>query len=79
MSDQPRKFRRLSFNGDRLEADIGPGVPRAAIEPLDLPAAEPAKTERCWLCLGCGEMLDDCSEPIACDLCQGTGQIGGQS
>lgn len=76
MSDQPWKFRRLSFNGDRLEADIGPGIPRADIEPLDLPPAEPAQnTDRCWLCLGKG----DDGDGSPCPNCEGTGQRGGQS
>lgn len=79
MSDQPWKFRRISFNGGRLEADIGPGIPRADIEPLDLPAAEPAKTERCWLCLGRKGAEGPDGAWIACEPCDGSGQIGGQS
>ena len=65
--DKPWKFRRVSF---------GPGVPRVDVEPMDMPAAEPATepaqpADRCWLCLGKGDNGDG----EDCPACLGRGQI----
>lgn len=66
-NSEPRKFRQVS---------LGPGIPRFEPEPLDLPL-NPKPGERCWVCLGRGEMLNEEGDPYPCDACDGTGQIGG--
>ena len=89
------------MSAGRLMMDLGPGIPRMDIEPLDLPKFRPLviskgtieeflrepdptppakptpKAERCWLCNGSGEMLNDDRSPRVCGCCGGTGEIGG--
>lgn len=60
---------------DKRTVDLGPGIPRVDVEPLDLPATEP---EKCWLCNGSGEMLDSDRRTVPCYCCHGTGMIGGK-
>lgn len=61
--DQPWKFRRIS---------LGAGLPEMDLEPLDMPAPEPAQlADRCWLCLGKG----DDGDGSPCPACLGRGQI----
>lgn len=58
------------------QVDLGPGVPRMDLEPLDLPAAVPSKPpERCRVCNGHGNLGDG---PDPCPACNGSGQIGGE-
>lgn len=70
MTRQPPESRDVS---------LGPGIPRVTLEPLDLPAAEPATpTSKCWFCNGDGRALDASCTEVACDVCGGSGrQIGG--
>lgn len=60
---------------DRRQVSLGPGLPRFDLEPLDLPA--PKAGERCWLCLGRKGSEGPDGAWIACEPCDGTGQIGG--
>lgn len=62
---------------DRRTVDLGPGIPRADIEPLDLPPAPPTPVV-CVVCCGVGLRKDGgATTTQECAVCGGTGRIGG--
>lgn len=59
------------------QVSLGPGIPRADIEPLDLPPAPPTPVV-CVVCCGVGLRKDgEVTTPQECAVCGGTGRIGG--
>ena len=59
------------------QVSLGPGIPRVDIELLDLPLAPPAPVI-CYVCGGRGtRTVDPKAEPWTCNVCQGSGEIGG--
>lgn len=61
----------------RRQVDLGPGVPRMDLEPLDLPRDE-VRPVVCVVCGGVGLRKDgETTTTQECAVCGGTGRIGG--
>lgn len=61
----------------RRQVDLGPGVPRMDLDPLDLPVDE-VRPVVCYVCSGKGtRTVDANAEPWTCHVCGGAGEIGG--
>jgi hypothetical protein len=60
------------------QVSLGPGIPRLDVDPLDLPLSEPPAPAICYVCGGRGtRTVDPKAEPWTCNVCQGSGEIGG--